>query len=325
MKRRQLLVLGTGLLGCSLPALAQPAPAFPNKPVRIINIFPAGGLADAISRAVAQQLTAEWGQQVLVENRPGANGIIAAQAVLAAPNDGHTLLWANDGAISINPLLYRKLPYEPQKDFVPITAIAETVECLIISSSVPATNVRELVAYAKAHPGKLNYGSFGLGSLAHLSAETFNHTTGAGLHHIPFKGVAEVVNAMLAGEIQVLFTAQGTPLQHIQSGKMRVLAVFNRRRQPTLPNVATAHEQGLNMDARAWFGLMAAAGTSSAIIERVATSVARIARSEEFRRSTLEVPGLLAIGNTPLEFAKLLKEDMAKYAEQVRIANVRLD
>ncbi|MES2413773.1 MAG: tripartite tricarboxylate transporter substrate binding protein [Pseudomonadota bacterium] len=298
---------------------------FPDKPVKIINMFPAGGLADAISRAVAQRLSQAWGQPVVVENRPGANGIIAADAVAKSAADGYTLFWANDAAISINPFMYDKLPYDPQKDFTAISVVAETVECIIVTGDLPVSNVRELVQYAKANPGKLNYGSFGKGSLAHLEAEAFNSATGAGLVHVPFKGVAEVVPAMLGGQIQVLFTAQGTPAQFIKNGKLKALAVFSESRQPTLPNVATAKEQGLNMEARAWFGLMAPAKTPADIVAKIGTEVAKIARSKEFREKVLDDIGLASVGSSPAEFTSMLRSDREKYAKQVKAANVKLD
>ncbi|WP_421956168.1 Bug family tripartite tricarboxylate transporter substrate binding protein [Polaromonas sp.] len=304
--------------------LAQPM-AYPEKPIKIINMFPAGGLADSISRAVAQRLSQTWGQPVVVENRPGANGIIAADAVAKSPADGYTLFWANDAAISINPAMYEKLPYNPQSDFSPISVVAETVECLIVSGDLPVGNVRELVQYAKTNPGKLNYGSFGKGSLAHLSGEAFNNATGANLVHIPFKGVAEVIPAMLSGQIQVLFTAQGAPLQFIKTGKLKALAVFSQSRQATLPNVATAREQGLAMEARAWFGLMAPAKTAPEIISKIAGEVANISRSKEFREKVLDDVGLAAVGSSPAEFASMLRGDRDKYAKQVKAANVKLE
>jgi tripartite-type tricarboxylate transporter receptor subunit TctC len=327
MKKRSFnKFLLTGLAAPLMHGLAHAqATGWPDKPVKIINMFPAGGLADSISRAVAQRMSSAWGQPVVVENRPGANGIIAADAVSKSAADGYTLFWANDAAISINPFMYDKLPYNPQTDLVPVSVVAETVECLIVSGDLPVSNVRELVQYAKANPGKLNYGSFGKGSLAHLSGEAFNSATGAGLVHVPFKGVAEVVPAMLSGQIQVLFTAQGTPMQFIRNGKLKALAVFSQSRQPTLPNVGTAKEQGLNMEARAWFGLMAPAKTPPDVVSKIAVEVAKISKSKEFREKVLDDIGLESVGSSPTEFAVMLRGDREKYSRQVKAANVKME
>jgi tripartite-type tricarboxylate transporter receptor subunit TctC len=289
-------------------------------------MFPAGGLADLIARTAANELSKALGQAVVVDNRPGANGQIAAEYVARAAADGHTLFLASDAAISINPLIYTKLRYDPHKDFAPISQFANTVECLLVGSQMPANNVQQFVQLLKANPAKYNYGSFGIGSNAHLGAEMFKAMTGTDMTHVPYKGVAETVPALLSDQIQVLFTSQAQALPHIRSGKIKALAVFSSRRQETLPGVATASEQGVaGMDGGGWFGLMAPAGTPRDIVDRLARECAKVARSEIFKTRVIDALGLEVIGNTPAEFGDWLQKDKEKYGRMVQAAKVRLD
>jgi tripartite-type tricarboxylate transporter receptor subunit TctC len=325
MLRRHLMLAGLAA-GAGLPALQARAQSgsWPTRPVTIVVMFPAGGVADTIARTAATELARVFGQPFVVDNRPGANGQIAAEFVARSAPDGHTLFLASDAAILINPLIYTRLRYDPVKDFMPISQLASTVEALLVSPSVQATNIQQLVALAKAQPGKLNYGSFGVGSNAHLQAEMFKATTGTDLTHVPYKGVAEAVPALLADQVQVLFTSQGQALPHIRSGKIKALAVFSTRRQPTLPDIPTAAEQGLSsMDGGAWFGFMAPAGTSREVIDRLAAESARAIRTDAFKARVVDGLGLEAMGTNPAQFAENLQQGRAKYVAMIRAANIK--
>jgi tripartite-type tricarboxylate transporter receptor subunit TctC len=323
MNRRHFFIV-TGMAA----ALARPAPAqgFPNRPMRIVVMFPAGGLADNIARTMAARMQETFGQPVVVENRPGGNGAIAAEAVARSAPDGHTLFLANDAALSINPLLHARLSYDAAADFAPVSLIATTVECVLVPASLPVHTVAEFVNYAKGRPGQLNYGSFGVGSVAHLTTEAFRRQTGIELVHIPYRGVAETVPALLNGQIQLLFTSQAQALPHIQAGTIRALAVLSERRQDTLPNVPTMAEAGFpDIESRGWFGFVVPAATPSAIIERLAAESRRIALLPEFQERIIRNLGLNSVASTPAEFAAVLADDRVRYRRKIELANVRLD
>jgi len=306
----------------ALPAQAQ---TYPNRPIRVIVPFPAGGPTDTISRAVAQRISEAWGQTMVVENRPGAGTIIGAEIVAKAPADGYTLFFTADASVSVNPLLYSKLPYKPE-DFTPITLVAHVAEFLIVTADLPVNTLQEFVNYSKANPGKLNYGSFGLGSNAHIEGEAFKQATGANLTHVPFKGAAEVLPAMLAGQIQVVFTSPFQALPHIRSGKLKALGVQSNARSPALPNVPTFTEAGVpGFEDKVWFGYLAPAKTSPDIVRRLAAEIGRIVNAPDFREKfitsvTLE-PAVPGVEN----FNKVLAADKIKYARFVKAANVKLD
>lgn len=326
MKRRHFVGSLCTTAGLTLTGSPLRAQGYPSRPVTVVNMFPAGGVADQIARTAANELSKALGQPFVVDNRPGANGQIAAELVARAPADGHTLFMASDAAISINPLIYSKLRYDPQKDFVPISQFASTVECLLVATQMPANDLRQFIQLLKANPGKFNYGSFGLGSNAHLAAEMFKSATGTDMTHVPYKGVAETVPALLSDQIQVLFTSQGQSLPYIRAGKIKVLAILNPRRQASLPGVPTASEQGVGgMDGGGWFGLMAPAGTPRDIIERLGRESAKVAHSDVFKSRVIDALALEVVGNTPAEFSEWLRKDQEKYGRMVKAANVRLD
>ena len=314
------------VVAAALIASIASAQTYPTKPVRIIVPFPAGGLLDGVARGLAQKMTESMGQPVIVEARPGANTMIGTDAVAKSAPDGYNLIFATDSGISISPFLYSKMAYDPQKDLAPVSVVARTIECLLVPASLPVNNVSELVAHAKAQPGKLNYGSFGAGSNAHLAAEGFKSLTGTDIVHVPFKGVAETVPALLANQIQVLFTSQGQSLPHIRSGKVKALAVMSKERQPTIPEVPTMTEQGhAEFDTSAWFGLMAPAGTPAPIVARLAAEVKKALDANDFRDKFITGIGLVPIGSTPEQMAQMLVGDREKYARLVKAANVKLD
>ena len=287
---------------------------------------PAGGVLDGLARGIGLKMSESLGQPVIVESKPGANTMIGADNVARSPADGYSILFATDATVSINPLLYSKMSYDSKRDLVPVSIVARTVECLLVSSSVKASTVSELVAQAKAQPGKLNYASFGPGSNAHLAAEHFKLSTGTDIVHVPYKGVAEAMQALLTDQVQVLFTAQGAALPHIQAGKVTALAVMIDARQPTLPSVPTIVEAGLpELQGSVWFGLMVPARTPREVIDRLARETQKAVAAPEVRERFITGIGLIPVGSTPEEFAAVLVSDQEKYAKAVKAANLKLD
>ena len=314
-----------GLLALSLgPAVAQ---QWPSKPVRIIVSYPAGGPVDLLARNLAVGLQQLWnGTPVLVENKPGANAIIGTDYVAKQPADGYTLLFANDPSLSSNQYLYNKLPYDPVKDLVPVVNVASTTLILVTNASVPAKNLTELIALAKQKPGVLSYGSFGPGSVVHLDMEAFASAVGIKLLHVPFKGTADVMQALAGGQIDMAFAAIGPAVPQIKAGQMRGLGVASLQRQPLVPDVPTFSEAGVpNFEARSWFGIAAPAGTPRPIIDRIAADVLRVVQTPDYRKRVVLDLGLDPFEMGPDQFAAFLVKDRAKYEQRIKNANVKLD
>jgi tripartite-type tricarboxylate transporter receptor subunit TctC len=318
--------------GAALPAAAfaqqsTGSTGFPNKIVKIIVPFPPGGLADNLARGLAQELQKEWGQPVIVENKPGANTIIAAQATATSPADGYTLLLANDPTVSTNQYLYSKLPYDPEKSFVPVINIAETIEILVAGPGFSGRTLSELIAAAKAKPGEISYGTYGPGSKAHIDAEAFSKVAGVKLLHVPYKGVADVVPALLGSQVQVAFIGMPPALPMVQSGKLHGIAIASAKRSAALPDVPTFAEAGLSGGflSSAWFGLIAPAGTPRPVIDKIATDVSKIIVRPEFEKRFVSGVGLELLNQGPDKFAEFLNKDRANYAAQVKDLGVKLD
>ena len=313
------------LLALSLgPAAAQ---QWPSKPVKIIVSYPAGGPVDILGRNLATGLQQLWnGTPVVIENKPGANAIIGTDYVAKQPADGYTLLFANDPSLSSNQYLYNKLPYDPVKDLVPVVNVASTTLILVTSASVPAKNLAELIALAKQKPGVLSYGSFGPGSVVHLDMEAFASAVGIKLLHVPFKGTADVMQALAGGQIDMAFAAIGPAVPQIKAGKMRGLGVASLQRQPLVPDVPTFIEAGVpNFEARSWFGIAAPAGTPRPIIDRIAADVLRVVQTPDYRKRVVLDLGLDPFEMGPDQFAAFLVKDRAKYEQRIKNANVKLD
>jgi tripartite-type tricarboxylate transporter receptor subunit TctC len=304
-------------------AFAQP---FPSKPVKMVIPFSAGGLTDVLGRGLGQELTKMWDRPVIVENRPGANTIIAAEYVAKQPADGYTLLMANDPTLSSNQYLYNKLPYDPVKDFAPVVNLVTTTTVLIATPSLPANNLPELLALAKKKPGELTYGTFGLGSATHLDTEAFASTAGVKFTHVPYKGIADVIPAVMSGQINMALSGMPPALPHIRSGKLKAIAFAGAQRSALLPDVPTFAEGGIpNFEARSWFGLVAPAGTPRAVIDKIAGDVAKVLAQPEFREKFVTGVGLEPLVQNPEQFAEFLRKDREKYAVRVKNVNVKLD
>ena len=328
LRRRQILVGGgsAAMLGTlARKAAAQGAP-FPNRPVRILVGFPAGGGADGLARGLAAGMAAPLGQPVVVENRPGAGQVIAAEAAAKAQPDGHTLLLAADPVFTTNPLLYQRLPYNPDRQLAPLALVAGTVETVLVPAASPARTLRDLVELARARPGTLNYGSFGLGSTPHLEGEMLKELAGLDLVHVPFRGAADAMTALLADQIQLLITAQGPALPHIEAGKLRALAVLHERRQETLPGVPTVAEAGFPaLVSRAWFAVAAPAGTPGPVLERLSAEILRAAAAPEFRQRFVTGVGLEPRQGGPGEVRAEVREDRERLGRLIRALDLKLD
>jgi len=303
--------------------LAAAQEAYPSKPVRIIVPFAAGGVADLLPRIVGEKLTQKWGQPVVVENKVGAAGNIGmAEGARAAP-DGYTLLLAPAGNLTVNPKLFPNLPFDTYRDLTPVTLLAQSPNVLVVHPSVPAKTFQELVAYAKANPGKLNFASPGAGSGAHLAGELLKIEAGIEATHVPYKGIAPAVNDLLGGQVQMMFAGISTVLQHVKSGKLVALAIASPKRNPQLPDVPTVSESGLaGFDVTSWYGIVVRAGTPPAVVQKVQRDMAEALQSADVQ-SRLAALGLEPVGNTPSEFDALIKAETKKWGAIVEKAGIK--
>lgn len=309
------------LAGLIPPAQAQP---FPSRTVRIIVPSPPGDGSDLAARALAQRLSESWSQAVVVENRPGAGGRIGTEAAVNAPADGYTLLMGNAGSNGINAAIY-KLPYDLEKGFAPITLVMRAPNVLVISPQLGVTTVTDLVKLFKAQPGKFSYGSGGVGSSAHLSAELFKLMAGVDLLHVPYKGAVGALNAVMSGEVALFLGNLPPAMGHIRNGRVRALGVTTLTRSTMLPEAPTLDEAGLKgFETVAWFGLFAPAGTAPDTLGRVQQSVAQTLSHPEVRK-LIDTLGGEPVGNTPAEFSSLVRSDIAKWRRVVASADIKAE
>jgi tripartite-type tricarboxylate transporter receptor subunit TctC len=310
-------------LSWAAPASAQPDThsTYPAKPVRIIVPFAAGGVADALPRLIGQKLGEKWGKSIVVDNKPGAAGNIGMEAVARAAPDGYTLGLAPAGNLTVNPILFPKLGYET-RDFVPVTMLAASPNVLVVNPAVHARSLKDLVSYAKAHPGELNFSSPGNGSGAHLAGELLNLEAGIKMVHVPYNGMAPALNDVLAGQVQMMFGGISTVLQHIRTGKLVPLAVASPRRLPQLPNVPTVAESGYpGFDVTSWYGLVAPKGTPDAIVQKWQADVATVLRQPDVKEK-LDALGLEPVGNSAQAFGGTIAAETLKWRAIVHRANI---
>ena len=317
--RRILLLL---LLAAAAPAAAQ----YPSKPVRLVNPFTAGGPLDLMARILSERLTTSLGRPVIVEIKPGAAGNVGAAEVARSAPDGHTVLLTLFNIVTSNPHLYPTLAFDPLKDFAPVVALARSDSVVVVHPSVPASNVRELVAYARANPGKVNYASAGKASPGHLTAEYFVRHTGVQLTHVPYKGNAEAVRSVLTGETQLFFTPTTGALAQINAGKLKALAVYLTDRVDELPNVASLESQGFRgFDQKSlpfWYGLVVPAGTPPEAIDRLNGEVNKVLKDPQVTQR-LATGRIFPIGGTPEEFGILMREGHAAWGRVIRETGVK--
>jgi tripartite-type tricarboxylate transporter receptor subunit TctC len=320
MKLRHRLLLAA-LLACAGPAAAQ---GYPSRPIHIIAPFPAGGGYDFLSRLIGAEMAKSLGQPVVVDNKSGANGNIGTDAAAKSAPDGYTLLMGGNSPLALNVGLYSKLPYDPVRDFEPISRVATQPNLLAAHPSVPVKSVAELVQYARANPGKLTYGSNGNGSPQHLAAELLKRMAGIDIVHVPYKGAAPMAAALLAGEVSLSFNIILLPLPHVQSGRLTGLAVASAKRSPLAPNLATMSELGYPIDIDTWYGLLAPAGTPKEIVARLNAETVRILSLPELKERTRS-QGIELGASTPEEFAAFLKADIARWTQAIREMRITAD
>lgn len=307
-------------------AQAPGAADWPAKPVRLVIGIAAGSGSDLLARALGQRLTRQWGQPVVVENRTGANTLIATEAVARSAPDGHTLLFALDHAFTTSPHLYAKTPYDPIKDFTPVTLLAEFGTVLVASSALPVQDARQLVALAKSQPGKITYGSIGAGSQMHLITEMLNNKAGINLVHVPYKGMPQLTTAVVTGEIGLTWLGFFSARPHIASGKLKALAYSGPKRGYFTPNVPTFSEMGYpDVQKLVWYGLVAPARTPRSLVDRIHADVSKLLADPEFREKELHSKGYEPSGLGPDEFAALIRREHAAGETMVKISGARVD
>jgi tripartite-type tricarboxylate transporter receptor subunit TctC len=306
----------------STAALAQ---NFPNKPLRWLVAYPAGGGSDLYTRTIGQHLASSVGQQVIVENRPGAAGIIGADAAAKSAPDGYTLFTGDIGTLMLNPLLYRKLPYDPHRDFQAVTLFTKNPLIFVVHPSVPAKNVNEFVAHAKANPGKLNYASVGAGTIFHLATEIFKRRTGTDMVHVPYKGSGPAIQDVLTGQVSMMFVDYATGAPHIKAGKLRAIAVTTKERIETLPEIPSIHESGVpDFDAYAWLGAVVPAGTPKDVVNTLSREIVAAMKAPDVRKRFID-SGSIPLSSTPEEFAQLIRSDAEKWGAIVKALGLTLD
>ncbi len=312
-------------LGASLAAPAAVAQPYPTKPVRLIVPFPPGGGNDILARAVGQRLSERLGQQVVVDNRGGAGGLVGATLAATALPDGYTLFVASLGNLAVNPALHEKPPYDPIKDFAPITLLATSSFIIVVTNSLPATSIKEFVALAKAKPGSLNYGSAGAGSSLHLTAEIFKQATGTNIVHVPYKGTAPAITELIAGQVQVMFSTMPPALSQVRAGKLRGLGVTTAKRSAAAPDLPTVAEAGFaGFDVANWQGMVGPAKLPRTLVDKLNADLNAVLKTQQMV-DTLAAQGLEAAGGTPEQFAALIKTEVAKYASVIKAAGIKAE
>jgi tripartite-type tricarboxylate transporter receptor subunit TctC len=321
-KMKAAVLLAAIATGLAFNAAAQD---YPSRPIRVIVPFPPGGSTDILARTVFQQLGQKWKQSIIIDNRPGASGMIGTEMVARAEPDGYTLLMGSGGPLTINPALYAKLPYDPIKDFIPITVIAVVPNIVVANPSLPVHSIKELIALAKSEPGKLAFASTGNGTPGHLAGEMFKTMTGTDMLHVPYKGSAPSVSAVLGGEVALNFTTTPPVVPLVKSGKLRALAVTSSTRIPDLPDVPTMAESGLpGYEAISWFGVVAPRGTPDAIVKKLSADLVTVIDSAQVRKQILDT-GSIPLANTPEQMEKMIADDTAKWARVIKESHIHLE
>ncbi len=314
----------TVLLLCFAATAA--AQTWPTKPVRIVVAYPPGGGIDVIGRQLAEKLGAAWGQPVVVENRPGANTIVATDAVAKSAPDGYTILLTTDATFSINPHLYSSLPFDTQRDFVPVTMLVLLQQLLIAHPLFPANSLNELIQLAKAKPGSINYASYGSGSQPHLSGEMLKNKAGIDIVHVPYKGISLAVPAVMAGEVQLTFAGIASSMAPLKAERVKAIAIGGVQRSPLLPQVPTFMELGFpEVETHAWFGLFLPAGSPKEVVARIYQDTKKILDDPDFRQKQLIDRGYEVVGSSPDDFAAYIRKDSANRARAVKVSGAKAE
>jgi tripartite-type tricarboxylate transporter receptor subunit TctC len=311
-------------LGAFALSLASPAPAqdFPTRPVTIVVGYTPGATSDLVARTIGERLNAAWGQSVIVDNRSGVGGNIAAGYVARAPGDGYTLMIGTDAMMTTNSYLYRNTPFDPVKDFAPITYAGANIICLAVHTDFPANSVADVIAYARANPGKLNYGSSGMGSPHHLAGELVRQKTGIDIIHVPYRGGGATINDLIGGHIKVAFLSLSTAVPHLTSGKIKILAVVEKARYAALPDIPTVGETVPGFEMSSWHGFFAPATTPAPLVARLNAAITKVLVTSEVK-DKLAVLGVAVATSTPAELAELVKSGLAARGELIKAANIQ--
>lgn len=313
-----------GLIGLGQPAWAQAdaAKSYPNKPIRLVVPFAAGGTSDVLARLIGQKLGEALGQQIVVDNRPGANGNIGSDAVAKSAADGYTLLLAADGTIVINPSLYSNLPFNPEKDFVPITRVALVPLVIVANPTLKANTVSELITLSKKPDSQLDFSSAGPGSTGHLAGELLKSQSGLRMTHIPYKGGGQAITDVVSGQVPLLVTALATAGPFLKSGQLKAIAVTSSTRMRSAPTIPTVNETGVvGFNVSSWYGIMAPAGTPAPIVKRLNSELMNVLKQPEVK-ARMETLGAEPMGDTPQEFAAVINKDLARWARIIKVANI---
>jgi tripartite-type tricarboxylate transporter receptor subunit TctC len=323
MRKAFATLIGIAALALGAIACAQ-SPAYPAKAIKIIVPFPVGGIADTFARSIGAKLGESWGQPVVVENKPGAGGNIGADFVAKSPPDGYTLLMGSIGTQAVNQSLFKTMPYDTMKDFVPIAHVLDAEGLLVVHPSVAANTVPELIALARAQPGRLSYASAGLGTASHLAGELFKFMARVDIVHVPYKGNAPAITDLVGGQTQMIFATMPTVLPMVKAGRLRALAVIGPQRAWALPDVPTVAESLPGFEVSNWIGLFAPAGISPEIVARLNAEVQKIMRSPEIEKR-LESEGAKFVPTTPRSFAAFQRAETDKWARAIRDANIKVE
>ena len=298
---------------------------YPNKSIRILVGFSPGGSTDILARLIAQEMGQNMGQQVVVDNRPGAGGNIAAELTSKAPSDGYTLFACTTGVFAIQPFLYSKLPYDPDKGFTPVTQTGSLPYIVVIHPSLPTKNIREFVTFTRAHPGQINYASSGMGTASHLSAAMFASLAGLNMVHVPYKGTGNAMSDLLAGQVVMIFDQPVSSMPHVEAGKLRVIGISSSNRFPSLPQIPTVAEQGVkNFEAISWAGICAPGGTPKPIVDRLYQEVSKVLKTKSVETRLLR-DGIEPIGSTPEAFVLHIKKETLKWSQVVKDTGAKVE
>jgi len=313
------------LVAAVLALAASSAGAFPDKPVRFVIGFTPGGPSDILARALGQKLAERWGQQVVIENRPGAGGNLAAEAVAKSAPDGYTWLLGNNSILATNQSLYRKLPYDPVRDFAPVALVAVQPNILVVHPEVPAKTVADLILLAKQSPGKLNYASSGAGAAAHLAGELFKTMAGVDIVHVPYKGAQPALTDLIAGQVQLMFATSASVIPYVKAGRLRALAVTTAQRSPSVPELPTVSEAGLaGFEATTWHGVVVPAATPAPLVQKLNQDINSVLREKDLSERLAGL-GAEVLTGTPRDFADYIAREIPKWAKVVKDSGAKAD
>ena len=320
-----MVVFPRAVIAAALFACSAAAQSFPDKPVRFVIGFTPGGPSDILARALGQKLGERWGQQIAVENRPGAGGNLAAEAVAKSAPDGYTWLLGNNSILATNQSLYRKLPYDPVTDFAPVALVAVQPNILVVHPDVKASSLRELISLAKQNPGKLNYASSGAGAAAHLAGELFKSMAGVDLVHVPYKGAQPALTDLIAGQVQLMFATSASVIPYMKAGRLRALAVTTAQRSPSVPELPTVSEAGLpGFEATTWHGVVVPSAVPAALVQKLNQDI-NAALKEKDLNERLTALGAEILTGTPRDFAEYIAREIPKWSKVVRDSGAKAD